>query len=310
MKSTFSADNYEMMDIQKEKKKHIAYLNQDKFIIDVPNHFFGENHIKLLEKNGNWYKALELGLIQPITDSQNHFIKAVKNEYPILGEHEDAWSRYKLAKQNWGKIYEILQKSNDEERDILAKILRSKTNDVEDLLKDLIWHSQNIIDYMESKTSYTEILEKVANKLKIENLNVSNKKLERSITLIVFNNFIAKMTPEQKEKFEKEIISIAKKENGTLLKTGGAITALTAANLSGFGVYLLATSTLSTISGIIGVTLPFAAYTTLTSAISIITGPVGWASAGIFAIWKITNVNFKKLTPAIIYISWLREKYS
>lgn len=297
------------MNIKKEKEKHFEYLNQDKFIIDVPLQFFGENHIKLLEKNGHWYNALELGLINPITNSQNHFIKAIKKEYPILGEHEEAWNRYKLAKQKWGNIFEILQKANDEERNILAKILKSKTNDSEDILKDLIWNSQNIIDYMESKTSYTEILEKVAKKLKIENLNVSNKELERAITLSVFQSFISKMSIEQKEQFEKEIINIAKKENGTLLKTGGAITALTAANLSGFGVYLLATSTLSTISGIIGVTLPFAAYTTLTSAISVIIGPVGWASAGIFAIWKITNVNFKKLTPAIVYLGWLREKY-
>lgn len=297
------------MNIKKEKEKHIEYLSHDKFIIDVPLQFFGENHIKLLEKNGHWYNALELGLINPITNSQNHFIKAIKKEYPILGEHEEAWNRYKLAKQKWGNIFEILQKANDEERNILAKILKSKTNDSEDILKDLIWNSQNIIDYMESKTSYTEILEKVAKKLKIENLNVSNKELERAITLSVFQNFISKMSIEQKEQFEKEIINIAKKENGTLLKTGGAISALTAANLSGFGVYLLATSTLSTISGIIGVTLPFAAYTTLTSAISVIIGPVGWASAGIFAIWKITNVNFKKLTPAIVYLGWLREKY-
>ncbi len=297
------------MDIQKEKKKHIEYLNQDKFIIDVPFFFFGENHIKLLEKNGHWYNALELSLIKPITNSQNHFVKAMKKEYPILGEHEDAWNRYKLAKQNWGNLFEILQKSNDEELNILAKILKSKTNDPEDILKDLIWNSQNIIEYMESGTSYTEILEKVAKKLKIKNLNVTNKELERAITLSVFESFISKMSLEQKEKFEKEIISIAKNENGTLLKTGGVISALTAVNLSGFSVYLLATSTLSTISGIIGVTLPFAAYTTLTSAISVIIGPVGWASAGIFAIWKITNVNYKKLTPAIIYISWLREKY-
>ena len=112
-----------------------------------------------------------------------------------------------------------------------------------------------------------------------------------------------------KTKFEKEIIDIAKKEKGITYKAGSVFALLTAAQVSGFGVYLLASTTLSTLSGIIGVTLPFAAYSSLSSAIAVIIGPVGWIGAGLFTLWKINDVNYNKIIPAVIYISWLREKY-
>lgn len=84
---------------------------------------------------------------------------------------------------------------------------------------------------------------------------------------------------------------------------------LATANLSGFGVYLLATTSLSALSGLIGITFSFATYTALTSTIAFVTGPAGWIGLGIYAIWQFTDVDYKKLIPSIIYIHWLREKY-
>ncbi len=85
---------------------------------------------------------------------------------------------------------------------------------------------------------------------------------------------------------------------------------LTAAQLSGFGVYLLASTTLGAITGAIGITLPFAVYTAMSSAIAVIIGPVGWIGAGLFAVWQLTGANYKKLIPAILFVCALRQSNS
>ncbi|MBU7587572.1 MAG: hypothetical protein KAF91_32910, partial [Nostoc sp. TH1S01] len=54
--------------------------------------------------------------------------------------------------------------------------------------------------------------------------------------------------------------------------------------------------------------LPFVAYTTMSSTIAVIIGPVGWIGAGLFTAWQLTSPNYKRLIPAIIYICALRAK--
>ena len=119
-----------------------------------------------------------------------------------------------------------------------------------------------------------------------------------------------KMTPEQREQMEESLRETAKEfGKGIEFASGASIfAALTAAQLSGFGVYLLATTTLGSLSGVIGVTLPFALYTTMTSTIATIIGPVGWLGAGLFTVWKLTGTNYKKLIPAVVYICALRAR--
>ena len=59
-------------------------------------------------------------------------------------------------------------------------------------------------------------------------------------------------------------------KSGELITGAGVFGALTAAQLSGFGVYLLASTALGAITSTLGLTLPFVAYTTMSSAISVI----------------------------------------
>ena len=87
-----------------------------------------------------------------------------------------------------------------------------------------------------------------------------------------------------------------------------AAAAMVAAELSGFGIYMLATSGLSALAGLAGITLPFAAYTTLTTVMGVIIGPVGWVGVGLYAIWQLSGPNYKKLIPAILYIAMLRHR--
>jgi uncharacterized protein YaaW (UPF0174 family) len=162
-----------------------------------------------------------------------------------------------------------------------------------------------------NEPSYKKITQQVANELKIKFKKYeTSQELEIKIAQKVMETVWEKMTPEQRKEMEEELKKTAKEfDRGKALASSASIFgALTAAQLSGFGVYLLASTTLGAITGVIGLTLPFAAYTALSSAIGIIIGPVGWIGAGLFAAWKLTGANYKKLIPAILYVCALRAK--
>ena len=147
---------------------------------------------------------------------------------------------------------------------------------------------------------------KVAKKLKIKKdffyENISD--IEKDIVQTLFNNQISKLNINDREKLE---ITLKKEFSNTNLATSGkALTALTAANLSGFSLYLMSTTLLSFTTGILGITLPFAAYTGLSSAIHLIIGPYGWAALGIYTVWNLTNTKYDKIIPVIIYIHNLK----
>ena len=295
-------------DFDTERVKHQYYLEKNDFSLQLPNDWLSnETLFNDLKKLGYWYQALEKGEIKPITYSQDLFVKGIKSNCPT-GQIGKSWFIYKKYRDTWGELNSILQRSSTNELEIISKILFAKEKTPKSVLDKLQSLSQNLIEVLE-ETSYRDILIKVQKILKLQVENLPDGEIERAITQNVLNQTLSKMSKDEKDMFEKEIIEIAKKEGHDIFKTGAVFATLTAANLSGFGVYMLATTTLSSISGIIGITLPFAAYTGLSSAIAFLTGPVGWIGAGLFALWKFTDVDYKKLVPAIVYIHWLREKY-
>lgn len=120
----------------------------------------------------------------------------------------------------------------------------------------------------------------------------------------VLSRLPAKERKEFLEKqFEMEEISDQANIPGPKLHGQVAILgALSVAQASGFGVYLLATTLLGTMTSVLGITLPFAIYTGLTSAIAVIIGPVGWAALGFSILWKLGGPNWKVLVPVLLYI--------
>ena len=206
----------------------------------------------------------------------------------------------------------LLDKATPKERSALAQLLDANSSNLDDIVNAFWWNCQSVFGYLVgSEPSYSQIVQQVAEKLDIEfPQRWKIEDLERLIAQHVLKTVWEKMTPEQRIEFEDKMRQMAQEfDKGGALAGGASIfTALTSAQLSGFGVYLLASTALSTLTGVIGVTLPFALYTKMSSAIAVIIGPVGWIGAGLFAIWKLTGANYKRLIPAILYVSALREK--
>lgn len=90
----------------------------------------------------------------------------------------------------------------------------------------------------------------------------------------------------------------------TLLASGGI---MTAARMSGFGVYLMASTVLGGLTSAIGITLPFGIYMGMSQAIALVLGPVGWAALVGGLVWTLNQPNWERLALGVVYVSLLRN---
>ena len=204
-------------------------------------------------------------------------------------------------------IYKLLDKATPRERGPLAEILEAESPDPEHIVEAFRWNCQSIFGYLAgSDPTYFQIVQQVAEKLDINPVGMMVEELEVKIARKVLKTAWEKMSPEETKKIEAELRQAAQKfdKDEALTESASIFAVLMGAQLSRYGVYLLSSTTLGTLTGVIGVTLPFM----VSRAIAIIIGPVGWIGAGLFAIWKLTGANYKRLIPAILYVSALRAK--
>ena len=160
--------------------------------------------------------------------------------------------------------------------------------------------------------TYHEIVCQVADKLDIWYIrSETTAEVEVRIARKVLQTMWEKMTPAQRQQMEEQLSDVVQQldDKGIrLAQSSGLFTLLLAGKLSGFGIYLLASTSLGAITGTLGVALPFAVYTTMSSMIAVVLGPVGWSAAALFAIWKLTGPDYPFLIQAILYVMMLRTK--
>lgn len=165
-----------------------------------------------------------------------------------------------------------------------------------------------------SALSYEMLIRECCKKLKIEKSEATDQLLleiylyEKVIILAV-----AAMTAEQRHMFLTRRVILDEVSLGfsqTGLK-GAATTlaALGAAQASGFGIYLGATTALGFVSHAVGVTLPFAVYAGMSSTIAFLIGPVGFLAAGAWLGWNLTNPEWTRITRGLLHIIAMRAKY-
>lgn len=116
------------------------------------------------------------------------------------------------------------------------------------------------------------------------------------------------MTPRQRAKFFEQEIEVEELLGGARIgrpKLAGPATTfamLGVAQASGFGVYLAASTALGFMTHAVGVTLPFAVYTGMSSTIAFVIGPAGWLAAGAWGFWKLSQPRWKRIIPGLMYI--------
>lgn len=208
------------------------------------------------------------------------------------------------------KLTLFLNKLSADELEVLHKILGTNNKTVDNITSNFSVLSMPLGGFLQTKLSYKEILDKIAKENEI--IIKSKQKIseiERDIFQKLFIKEYEGLSVIEKEEFINNL-----EKNGLDKSQIASLTSMatiTAAQVSGFGVYLLASSTVSAITGILGITLPFAFYTGMSSVIAVVIGPIGFLVLGYGAyrsfkhikswdeakdIFKQTGIQLKKLT--------------
>ena len=155
--------------------------------------------------------------------------------------------------------------------------------------------------------SYREVLEDAAKRLKVKDLTASmpDSAIESALTATTFKSTWDKATSVERESLGKQLSASDRK---TLYTMGATGTVLAGASTAGFPLYVAASTVLGSLTSAIGVTLPFAAYTTMSSGIAFVIGPAGWLALLGVAAWKVGAVNYGVTVPAVTAIAAVRGR--
>jgi hypothetical protein len=138
----------------------------------------------------------------------------------------------------------------------------------------------------------------------------------RKIVSEVEADFVAKwrkMSVEDRKKVLKKVDPNGQlKDHAAIAAETGAlaIRALIAVvGLYGFSAYVAATTALHAAASAVGATLPFVFYTSVTAAISVLTGPFGWLTVGVASIFGLAMAGrpeIKKMTSFVLTMHALK----
>ncbi|QCE40229.1 hypothetical protein [Psychroserpens sp. NJDZ02] len=200
-------------------------------------------------------------------------------------------------------IETLLTEMTIEQKAPIVKILGLKSNNNKLINEKLSKILLPVGGFLQTPLNYNQFVEKIAtaNNEKID-FSLGIASAEKELYLKLFQQEFEKLTEEEKDNINKELEKAGLDK--TQIKSLSGISALGAAQLSGFGIYLLASSTLGAITSIIGITLPFAFYTGMSSVISFVIGPVGFLVMGVLVYRSFKNVKSWDEAFDLLKASW------
>ncbi|MBD0824423.1 glycoside hydrolase family 18 protein [Aestuariibaculum marinum] len=182
------------------------------------------------------------------------------------------------------KQYPFYIFSDKTEMEVLYQIFQMKEPDQVKLEKNISRLLLPMGGIAQSGLSYDQFIDKIAKHRVIsvpdfETISMKEKFLFKQIS----KQNIENMSIEEREALNQMLKEEAEKKGFSTAEVASvsSLAGIGAAQLSGFGVYMLASSTVASVASLVGVTLPFAFYTTMSSVISFAIGPVGVLLAAI-----------------------------
>ncbi|MFH1504973.1 MAG: hypothetical protein ABIH08_06285 [Candidatus Omnitrophota bacterium] len=208
--------------------------------------------------------------------------------------------------------------ADEKELDELGRILKCtrcagpKTY-AQDITKKLYKTYQTPAGYLIKKPTLDEMCNKIAKKMKLRQLQGVGWQRLHSLCLNIFENIFKAMTPEDKEKFLREMWAHLSADDKEKLKKNFNIT-----NIASFihssemlvahvvGVYLARETALYAAAAVLrlslGAELTLAASTVLTRTATVFLGPIGWALVAV-SINDLMGTDYKRIVPALLTIN-------
>jgi uncharacterized protein YaaW (UPF0174 family) len=205
---------------------------------------------------------------------------------------------------SWDPLVSVMPAKHLSETDQVEKLawLNQHRSDLEERLS---WVGTPVFSYaIGNRKSYREIVVDLAEQLKTKfSDSDATAEVERNIVEKVWSDALSRLSPEQRKELLSRANTLAKKHGMTLTREAGTLAALSAAQMSGFGIYIFGSTLLGAINSALGLGLGFGVFTGLSSLISLAIGPIGWASVGLVTIHKLGAPNYKKLLPVVALIA-------
>lgn len=213
------------------------------------------------------------------------------------------------------EFYDIVSSATEEQRQNLAEMTNSRFGSSPKILCNHIRYLRGgSIGQLFCTTSWKQIVTDVADQVGIswsDILNgrtwhdLSTQEIEDAVVVKQFQNMLEQLTPEQRQ----QVLMDLRRESDDphfegFLLGGGAMLAV---KMSGFGVYLLASTLLGGLTGALGITLPFAVYMGVSQTLAFILGPVGWVALAGGVLFSLNQPNWNRLGLSVLYISTLRH---
>ena len=130
--------------------------------------------------------------------------------------------------------------------------------------------------------------------------------LELTLQKKAFDKLLSAMPPAERQRFLAQFA--AETRDPALAKEAIVGGGIVVANLSGFGLYLASSTVLGAITSAIGVTLPFAVYTGMSSTLAVLIGPVGWLALGGWILHKLGKPDPNKVVAGTLLIANVRQR--
>ncbi|MBW4482645.1 MAG: hypothetical protein KME14_08890 [Tildeniella torsiva UHER 1998/13D] len=213
------------------------------------------------------------------------------------------------------EFYDIVRAATDEQRHGLGELIGSGFGSQPDTLCDHIKYLRaGTIGQLFWQSSWKQVVTDVADHMGIDWRSLlagrrwrelSTQEIEVAVVAKLFHAMFDQLSPEQQQKVVMEIQRESDDPRLESFLFGGG--AMAAAKVSGFGVYLMASTVLGGLTNALGLTLPFAVYMGMSQAIALVLGAVGWAVLAGGIVWTLNQPNWERLTLGVIYVSLLRN---
>lgn len=213
------------------------------------------------------------------------------------------------------EFHRIVGLATEEQRQNMAQLTNSAFgNSPETLCNHIRYLRAGSIGQLFWNNSWKQVVTDVADHIGIDWLstlkdrswhNLETQEIETAVVAKLFQNMVEQLSPEQRQQIVMEMRREADDPHLEGLLLGGG--AMAVARMSGFGVYLLASTVLGSLTNALGITLPFAVYMGMSQTIAFILGPVGWVALAGSILFTLNQPNWNRLSLAVVYVSTLRH---
>jgi len=259
-------------------------------------------------RRGKWEKSRLIAYIRKALEKLVALLKEKEDELNGLNENPAAFDlRQLLACANGDErktLEQFAGKSFKNPKQFEAVLRKKATHDVGYWIKRI-----KGVESQYAMASYSEMLDVAGEALKLKRENDSDGDYECRLVEEAFSKVVGNLKDADRRQLEHKLNQYVDENlgggnTGLALTTGG----LVAGNLGGFSTYMMSTSLLASASSTLGLGLSFSAYTSLSTILSTVLGPVGMSAVGIWGAHKLASPNEKKTVLTILAIASIRAR--